>query len=79
MNNRIPRVGDLVRLNDTGLKSAFGSTVGVGFMKSKLLRVVSVGPKSLVNGADIREIKVDDKDISIFLLHTGCFDIVETH
>lgn len=68
----IPKVGDVVRLNDIGLETIFGSAVGLSNLKLQELEVVSVE----YLGGDIYEVDVNDPEISNFMTGSFCFDLI---
>ena len=72
----VPNVGDIVRLNDTGLEQMFGSARGKSFMKKLELRVTKVDDESMTFPEATFVVEVDDADINQFLIDHRCFDIV---
>ena len=70
-----PRVGDTVRLNDHGLRSCFGSTVGLAHMKSLEMKITSVGDSMCADDA-VFDVSVDCPEINQFMINNWDFDIV---
>jgi len=71
-----PNVGDIVRLNDEGLRQVFGSAVGKSFMKKLELRITKVDDESITYPEPTFVVEVDDPEINQFLIDHNCFDIV---
>lgn len=72
----IPAVGDIVRLNDTGLKTCFGTTLGLDHMKTKEYRITRRSAKSLTFPELTFDVSVDDPGLSSYMLCHWCFDFV---
>ena len=72
----VPKVGDVVRLNDHGLEQIYGSTLGVAHMKTLEMRITQVDDVSMTYPEPTFCVKVDNPDIDCFLIDHVCFDIV---
>jgi hypothetical protein len=72
----VPKVGDIVRFNDTGLRQVFGSATGKSFMKKLELRITFVASESMTYPEPTFVVEVDDPEINQFLIDHCCFDIV---
>lgn len=72
----IPCVGDIVRLNDAGLESCFGTALGLQHMKTKEYRITCRSAKSMTFPELTFEVRVDDPELDQNLLHSYCFDFV---
>lgn len=72
----VPKVGDVVCFNDSGLEQVFGSATGNSFMKKLELRITHVDDESLTYPEPTFAVRVDDPEIDRFLIDHTCFDIV---
>lgn len=72
----VPNVGDVVRLNDEGLRQIYGRTIGLSHMKSLEMRVTAVDDQSMTYPEPTFSIEVDNPEINIYLIDNHCFDIV---
>ena len=70
------KVGDIVRLNDEGLKGIWGTTVGLSFMKQKVMTVVSIDRDSITFPEETYPMSVSDKEIDQFMISDYMFDLV---
>lgn len=75
-DSTVPNVGDVVRFNDHGLETVFGSVVGKSFMKKLEMRITHVDDVSMTYPEPTFTVEVDDPDINQFMLYSACFDIV---
>lgn len=71
-----PKVGDIVRFNDHGLRQAFGSAMGKSYMKKLELRITRVDSESMTFPEPTFVVEVDEEEINMLLLDHLCFDIV---
>ena len=71
----VPRVGDLVTLNDNGLETIFGTRLGLSFMKTLRMRVTYVAEESLTHPEPTFVVEVDNEEINSYLIDHNCFDI----
>jgi hypothetical protein len=71
-----PRVGQKVKFNDLGLKQVYGTTVGLQFMKQKVLTLTQVDPESMTEPEETFLVEVDDPEINMFMIDNWCFDLV---
>ena len=71
-----PKVGDVVRLNDCGLETVFGTAMGLRHMKNLEMRITEVG-SSVTSPEPTYPVEVDNEEINFYLLHHWCFDLVE--
>lgn len=69
-------VGTLVQLNDDGLRCIFGTTMGLGNMKLKVMSVTEVDRFSMTTDVPSYNMRVDDPEIDQFVLCTPMFDEV---
>lgn len=72
----VPSVGDIVSLNDYGLKQIFGSSHGLSHMKSLKMTVTHVDDVSMTFPEATFCMEVDNADINMYLTDNWCFDIV---
>lgn len=75
-DERVPKVGDVVRLNDCGLEQCFGRASGMSHMKTLKMRVTQVDSVSLTFPEPTFALEVDNEEINQFLIDHHCFDIV---
>jgi hypothetical protein len=72
----VPKVGDVVRLNDYGIKIIFGSTLGLSHMKTLEMRITFVDSESMTAPELTFPVEVDNAEISQYLIDHRHFDIV---
>lgn len=73
----VPKVGDTVVLNDYGLDQVFGSTFGMGYMKTLRMKITWVDSESATGATYITyPVEVDHEDITMFLIDHRCFNVV---
>lgn len=75
-DGNVPKVGDVVTLNDNGLEQLYGSVRGHSHMKRLELRITKVADESVTYPEPTFPVEVDDPDINQFLIDHNCFDIV---
>jgi len=68
------QVNDKVRLNDTGLETCFGSTLGLQSMKRIVYTITHVDSESMTTDVPTHVVEVDDPELNRFLLSDWCFD-----
>lgn len=73
----VPRVGDVVTLNDNGLQQIFGTALGLSFMKTLRMRITHVAKESLTHPEPTFVVEVDNEEINSYLIDHYCFDIQE--
>lgn len=73
---QIPKVGDTVVLNDSGLVAVYGSTVGLAHMKTLKMKIKYVDPRSMTDDQPSHIVEVDNPDLNRFMLIHWDFDIV---
>lgn len=73
----VPKVGDTVVLNKTGLEQIFGHATGLAHMKTLRMKITHVDAESVTFPEPTYPVEVDNPDINIFLIDHWCFDIVE--
>lgn len=73
----VPKVGDTVVLNDTGLEIVFNRTLGLGHMKTLRMKITHVDAVSLTAPEQTFAVEVDDKDINHYMLDHWMFDVVD--
>jgi hypothetical protein len=71
-----PKVGDIVRLNDTGLEICFGHRHGLAHMKTLEMTVIGVESESVTYPEVTYPMDVDHPDIGMLLVDNWCFDLV---
>lgn len=69
-----PYVGQKVHLNNTGLQTIWGSTLGLNHMKSKELIITWVDDESITYPEDTWVVEVNDPDINMYMLNQWLFD-----
>lgn len=74
----VPKVGDTVVLNDTGLRQIFNRTLGLGHMKTLRMKVTQVNAESMTFPEPTYCVEVDHEGINAYLIDHHCFDIVES-
>lgn len=72
----VPKVGDIVRLNDCGLEQCFGHANDLAHMKTLEMRVTQVDATSVTYPEPTFCLEVDNEAINQHLLDHHCFDIV---
>lgn len=72
----VPKVGDVVCLNDDGLEAIFGTSLGLSHMKTLEMRITHVDGKSLTEPELTFPVSVDNAEIDTYLIDHWCFDIV---
>lgn len=70
------KVGDKVRLNDTGLEQCFGSTVGVAALKNIVHTITAVETESMTYPQPSYPVEVADPELNMLMLDDYCFDKV---
>jgi len=70
------KVGDVVRINNNGLQSCFGTTLGLGHMKTKDLRITWIAKESATYPEPTFDVEVDDPEITKFMITDRDFDLV---
>lgn len=76
-DDKVPKVGDTVRLNDEGLEQIFGSrSRSLSHMKTLEMRIVHVDDESMTYPEPTFIVEVDNPEINCFLIDHNCFDIV---
>ncbi|WP_297478305.1 hypothetical protein [Ferrovum sp.] len=63
-----PKVGDIVRLNKYGLQTIFGSERGLSHMLTKEFKVIQIDKEPVTWPELTYPMKVDDPEISQFLI-----------
>lgn len=76
-DERVPKVGDTVVLNDEGLMQIFGRTQGLAHMKSLRMKITHVDDTGMTCPGPTFFVEVDNKDVNAYLIDHLCFDIVE--
>lgn len=74
--DRLPRVGDMVRLNDYGLEVCFGSHLGLAPMKQATYTLTQVDTESMTYPEPTYVVEVDDPTLNRLLISHLCFDLV---
>jgi len=69
--------GDVVTLNDEGLNLAFGTTIGLSYMKTLEMVVTEVSIYSMTFPEEVYDVSVDNIDINRYMLCDTYFDVVE--
>lgn len=72
----VPKVGDVVRLNDEGLEQIYGKRMGFSHMKTLEMRVIAVDDESMTYPEPTFLVMVDHPEINQYLIDNHCFDIV---
>lgn len=75
-DSSVPKVGDTVTLNDTGIEQCFGSKAGLSHMKSLRMKVTWVDDTSMTYPEPTFTLEVDNPDINMFLIDNHCFNII---
>ncbi len=70
------KVGDTVKLNDEGLKTIWGSTVGLSKMKTIPFIVSQIDSESITFPEETYVMEVSDPDLNQYLLSDYMFDLV---
>lgn len=73
----VPKVGDTVVLNDTGLRQIFNHTLGLDHMKTLRMKVTQVDGISMTYPEPTYCLEVDDPGINAYLIDHHCFDVVK--
>lgn len=73
----VPKVGDIVRLNDEGLEQIYGKRMGLSHMKTLEMRIIAVDDESMTYPEPTFIVQVDHPEINEYLLDNHCFDIVK--
>lgn len=69
--------GDEVHLNNEGLETCFGSTLGVTALKSVVHTITYVDSESMTYPEATFVVEVADPELNQFLLNDSCFDLVQ--
>ena len=73
----VPKRGDTVVFNDTGLRQVFGHAHGLGHMKTLRMTIVHVDSESMTHPYLTYPVSVDNNEINAYMIDHHCFDIVE--
>lgn len=73
----VPKRGDTVVLNDTGLRQIFGHVHGLGHMKTLKMKIVWVDSTSMTSPELTFPVSVDHAEINAYLIDHHCFDVVK--
>lgn len=77
-DSAVPKVGDIVRLNDEGLKQIFGNRrASLSHMKTLEMRITAVDDESMTYPEPTFIVEVDNPEINMYLINHHCFDIVK--
>ena len=74
----VPKVGDIVVLNDFGLRQIFNNLLGLGHMKTLRMKITQVDAVSMTFPEPTYCVEVDNEGINAYLIDHRCFDIVES-
>jgi hypothetical protein len=72
----VPKVGDIVVLNDFGLRQIFNNTLGLSHMKTLRMKITHVDSESMTFPETTYCVDVDNEEINAYLIDHLCFDIV---
>ena len=70
------KVGDIVRLNDVGLRCIFGNAMGLSYMKNMTMKITWIDSTSMTYPEISYNVEVDNTDINGFIIADWCFDLV---
>ncbi len=71
------KVGDIVVLNDEGIKIIWGSNLGLSHMKNKRMKIISVDSESMTFPKESYLVEVSDPEINTYFLNDYMFDLVK--
>ena len=77
MEHPIPKVGDTVVLNDTGLQQVFGGAHGLAHMKTLKMKITHRAAQSMTYPELTFPVSVDNEAINAYLIDHRCFDVVK--
>lgn len=70
--------GDVVRLNNHGLRTIHGTTIGLSHLKQLTMTVIDIDDESITDDIPTFLITVDNPDINQFVITDRCFDKAES-
>ncbi|MCI4438139.1 MAG: hypothetical protein JHC33_15135 [Ignisphaera sp.] len=71
-----PYVGQKVRLNNVGLETIFGTTLGLSAVKQKVMTITGVESIPMNKGEETSIIRIDDPELDDYFLISFMFDEV---